>query len=42
MPQVELSLVVEEGSLDVGLDYVGSFAAVAPSCSLFDHAFDVA
>lgn len=40
--KVELSLVVEEGALDVGLDYVGPLAAVVPSRSLFYYALYVA
>lgn len=42
VPQVKLSLVVEERTLDVRLDNVGSLTAVVPCCSLFYHPFYVA
>ena len=40
--QVELALAVQEGPLDVRLDYVRSLAAVPPSCSLLYHSLHVA
>jgi len=39
--EIEFAFVIEQGSLDVGLDYVGAVASVVVLLSVFQRLFDV-